>query len=482
MPDTAPANRNLVDSLLEIHHDRQSGVLRFERGNAKKQLVILEGNLAYAESNLSEEHLALLLVKMKRLTRFDLREITALMKEGKTTDEALLATKKIDKPVLEEAAREQAVAILASLFAWDECEVRFLRGESLTRKQLNLTIPLTELLVLAARRAARDRFLPAALLKLDGLVSQAGGEAASRLILPLDNLEGMVYSLARESTPLANFLTLIPPVTNKPEELLLRLLLLGLLRMVASSQQTTGDYSRSPEAMPVKGITEQIEELLRRYEVADHYEILSISPDSSEEQIKDAYHDLAREYHPDRFQSQEYSPEFRIHVEKLFTYITGAYTILSSPASRASYDEKRLKDRSQVEAAREARSGVARETEKMAETLYRSGRNLISKGEFEQAVTLLKECVWTRPDVARYRHSLGVAESEIPRLRKDAEQHLLKAIELDSMRLETHLALGKLYIKVHLPRRAEAQFLEVLRWDPDHPEASKLLQMVSKHK
>ena len=62
--------------------------------------------------------------------------------------------------------------------------------------------------------------------------------------------------------------------------------------------------------------------------------------------------------------------EFRGHVEKLFTYITGAYTVLSNPASRASYDSKRLKEGSKVEAAQEARSGVDRESERMAEALY----------------------------------------------------------------------------------------------------------------
>ena len=61
-------------------------------------------------------------------------------------------------------------------------------------------------------------------------------------------------------------------------------------------------------------------------------------------------------------------------------------------------------------------------------------------------------------------------------MRKEAEQHLLKSIELDGMQAEPYLALGKLYISVNLPRRAETQLQEALRWDPENSEAQKLLR------
>jgi curved DNA-binding protein CbpA len=311
------------------------------------------------------------------------------------------------------------------------------------------------------------------------MVAQAGSEVGSRLNLPLDNLEGMTYSLAQDRMPVNQFLSLTPPGTNKPEELLLCLLLLGLLRLEAGVRDTARDHVSKPEAPMVEGLAQRVEELLGKFEVANHYEILSVPTDASEEQIKSSYHDLAREFHPDRFQSQEHTSEFRSQVEKLFTYITGAYTVLSNPASRTSYDAKR-KEGGKVEAAQEARSGVDRETERMAEALYRSARKMIQDGKYEEAVSILKECVWSRPEVIRYQLYLGIAETEVPRLRKSAEQRLLKAVETDPMRLDTRLALGKLYIKVNLPRRAEAQFQEILRWDPDNPEANKLLQLVSK--
>src|SRR5206468_404195 len=206
---------------------------------------------------------------------------------------------------------------------------------------------------------------------------------------------------------------------------------------------------------------------------ADHYEILSVATDAGEEQIKNAYHELAKEFHPDRFQTEEYTPVFRSQVEKLFTYITGAYTTLSEPAARASYDDTRLKEGSRVEAVQRAITGVDPEQEKMAESLYRSGRAFIGKGDFEKAVTCLKTCVWTRPDLAHYRHYLGVAQSEIPKLRKEAEDNLLRAITLEPMMLESRIALGKLYIKVNLPNALRRSFRRCCDGIPKIPKQTK---------
>ncbi len=86
----------------------------------------------------------------------------------------------------------------------------------------------------------------------------------------------------------------------------------------------------------------------------------------------------------------------------------------------------------------------------------------------------MKACVWLAPEKAKFNHYLGVAESEIPKLRKSAEQHLLKALELDNTSMASRLELARLYIKVMLRRKAEAQLQELMRWDPHNREVQKL--------
>src|SRR6516165_8191865 len=70
--------------------------------------------------------------------------------------------------------------------------------------------------------------------------------------------------------------------------------------------------------------------VLPTVEHSDYYQILGVPRDADAEAIKNAFHLLARRYHPDR--CGEPGAEAR------FKEITEAYTVLSDPARRAEYD------------------------------------------------------------------------------------------------------------------------------------------------
>jgi curved DNA-binding protein CbpA len=266
----------------------------------------------------------------------------------------------------------------------------------------------------------------------------------------------------------------------QPTRLIQQLLLLGLARIQGSQTPPIEDGEKK-ESAESNALTEKVRSLLLSFESSSLYEILSVAPDASADQIKTAYHELARQYHPDRFQSDRYNAEFRSMIEKLFTHITGAYARLSDPAARIGYDEARLKQDS-VEAALQSNASPDAENEKMAETLFRAARLALLGGDHQKAATQLRECVWLCPDSAKYHHFLGLAQSEIPKLHKEAETQLLKAIALDTTSAGSHMALGKLYVKVNLRRKAKAKFEEVLRWDPDNAEARKMLASIEEQK
>lgn len=69
----------------------------------------------------------------------------------------------------------------------------------------------------------------------------------------------------------------------------------------------------------------------------DCYEILGVSPSASSEQLKAAYRDLVRQYHPDLY---------RTYVQKLWATrklqeINAAYSVLSNAEHRRAYDQQR---------------------------------------------------------------------------------------------------------------------------------------------
>jgi molecular chaperone DnaJ len=63
----------------------------------------------------------------------------------------------------------------------------------------------------------------------------------------------------------------------------------------------------------------------------DYYEILGVSPDAGEADIKKAFRALAMQYHPDRNQGDKVA-------EDRFKEINEAYAVLSDPDKRAHYD------------------------------------------------------------------------------------------------------------------------------------------------
>jgi molecular chaperone DnaJ len=465
----------VVSMLLELDRTRRSGVVRAERGRDKKQVIACNGLLAAAESNQPDEHLANILLNLQLLSKNEFSAAAGLIRSGKPADEAVLSSAKIDYSTIQTGAREQAIRILASIVAWDACSLHFYAGEDLVRRKIHLQLSIVDILLLAVRRAAFffER-RPAGFNISTGVVAPNVSPGENHMRLPLDDAESFTYSLIAAPTRIQDLLPLLPTKTAKPEELLLRLLYLGLIRLESPAPK----IPTSTE--PLDSIETHVDDLLRNAEAANAYEILGLSTDADNEEIKAAYHALVKKYHPDKFESEEFNQELRRKIEALFAHITGAYADLGSPETRAAYDEARHKRESRVDAALQTRASGDVERERMAETLFRAGQAARLQADFEKAVRFFKECIWLCPNTAPYHHYLGVAQTEIPKFRKDAEQHLLKAIEISKVAPETHLALGKLYLKVNLPRRAEQQFHEVLRWDPDNPEATTLLQTLAK--
>lgn len=140
-----------------------------------------------------------------------------------------------------------------------------------------------------------------------------------------------------------------------------------------------------------------------------------------------------------------------------------------------------------------------------AEYYYKLGRARYEQRDCHAAVQLLREAVKLDASRPHYHYFLGIALSVVsqarhdkhhdgchvtcklgrvlvsnPRLRREAEQHLLTAAELDPSSAQIRLRLGYLYKDAELPKRAEHYFREALLIDPTNQAALKELEIVEK--
>ena len=65
----------------------------------------------------------------------------------------------------------------------------------------------------------------------------------------------------------------------------------------------------------------------------DYYEVLGVSRNASEDEIKKAYRKLARKYHPD------VNRENTAEAEEKFKEVSEAYEVLSDASKKAQYDQ-----------------------------------------------------------------------------------------------------------------------------------------------
>ncbi len=196
----------------------------------------------------------------------------------------------------------------------------------------------------------------------------------------------------------------------------------------------------------------------------DYYQILDVPRNASQKEIKKAYFEMARKYHPDRF-DRELPKETKEMVEEVFGHITIAFQTFSNEKEKQDYDNKL-----------DAPAGLDRkELEKNAEIKFSQGKSLFSRGKYEEALVYFEEAIKLKSSKANYHLFLAKTEAKVPLFRGKAEEDFLKAIDLEPWNPELYVALGEFYSLEGLSVKSGRQFKKALDIEPEHEVALKAL-------
>ncbi len=188
--------------------------------------------------------------------------------------------------------------------------------------------------------------------------------------------------------------------------------------------------------------------------------------DMSLSEIKKADLRSARDLHPDRHQGIP-DPSIKDKLTTLFTFLNKAYDTLNNETKREKYNSVLLKKTKET----------APDSEEIrSEEQFERGVIELKRGNSWGAVDFLRWATRLNPKIAKYWAHLALALSKLPKRGKDAEETMLKAIELEPHNVNYYLHLGMIYVEAGMKKRAVHQFETALTWDPINKKAQKELK------
>lgn len=449
--------------LHDIYFGKKSGRLVFKSGDIEKYFFFTDGNLLQVKTNQAEERLGEVLFRLEKISRDDHARMDDFIEPRTNIGEVLKSKGLISEADLEEALVYQLRETTLNTFPYFDADVVFQERAGGPGEKGVHRISVPFLIEYGIRRMAYDPALKAFLAKK---VPRPHGRSMVHLLTAEEKkVLGVIQGGAAAEKVLAS-------LSIPPELFWKSLYLLFCLDLVDFEPAAVAPPAEAPARGPSPGGEKAAEiadvlAMRESLETKTYYQILDVPRTANEEEIKKAYFNLARRFHPDRFDRKVQSAH-RDLIDDVFDAITNAYRTLISKDKRKAYDS-----------GSGGRGEEPEDAMRKADIKFRQGKTLYTQERFDDAVSLLEEAVRIRKNKGDYYLLLAMAESKIPAYSKKAEEDFLKAIALEPWNPEGYVGLGYLYKNEGLVTKAGRQFQKALEADPDHKQALQELELIN---
>jgi hypothetical protein len=530
IPPSAAAR--VLDLLRRAHVERLSGVLHLDRGGERRGLVVREGQVVYAMSDVAGERLGDVLVRHGDVTQDVFgRAEAAARSEGRRLGAVLVDTGIVDTDQLEEAVATHVRTMLYSALDEPGTSPSFEPVETAAEAAAGW---------IAVSRLSTGQLLLDAVRRLDdpAFVREALGDQDRTLVLTSDQwlraqpasltpTDGFVLSRVDGTLSARELVGLIPLPAEETEKSLLGLLCTGAVGFAdRPAAQETGSARRAdgpaprahagppasssaapppPAASPTasagsphppavtkaaptpEDVRRTILEIHGSLGQRDHFEVLGISPGALDADLRAAFARLARMLHPDACRDPILA-EVVEQREAVFARVREAYEALRDPGQRAEYEAelRRRKPHANPPVGSDAEAQPGPESHhpnQPPDQAIASGEELIRDGQYGEAIQLIEGVLPRVEGALRVRAQLALAKASMkyPEWLRRAEAHLQEVLREDPahvpdpVRLETYLLLGNIYKASDLPVRAAAMYRKALSVQPGNKHATREL-------
>lgn len=203
----------------------------------------------------------------------------------------------------------------------------------------------------------------------------------------------------------------------------------------------------------------------------NYFQLLGIPTTATQRDIESAYQKYAAEFTEQKLGAVT-NPEVLQKAEFLVQLGQRAYQVLTDFEKRGEYEKRGFREDDPNAEKEEDPEEIAREIYKKAKTLH-------GQKKYRLAAKGLKEAVHKDPKKAEYFLLLGLCQSQLPDMKREAEHNLNKASEMEAWNVEPIVALGMLFQSERLNKRAEGFYRKALEIQNDHAVARRKLAEVA---
>jgi len=400
--------------------------------------------------------------------------------DGRRLAETLIASGAVAPDLMRDHVRAHTFDVICPCFDWREGDYKFQEGVPNILGEMTADIVALELSLERTRRQITGAQVEKVLSQRHmAIVQNRQPPGRNDKPIRIPTVETFILERAAAAVTLADVLRLAPQGEYEIAKATAVLLQTGLIDLEKPQNVQAGAlYDTLPPAQNAKAtpkpqadsVPAEVRYYQQMYDLlagADHYKTLSVDHDASPEEVRKAYYHLAKEIHPDHFLAP---PLDALHpkMEELFAQVLEAYNTLVNPDARARYDTERAQ-------AGAAPKVTTSDQATLAKQNFVRGKMLVDENKPAEALRFLQNAVDIEPNKADYQRLLASVQAKNPRLRREAESHFLKAIELDPARADTYLQLGLLYRRLGDAEKAVMRLRECLKWDPANAEAGSAL-------
>ncbi len=206
----------------------------------------------------------------------------------------------------------------------------------------------------------------------------------------------------------------------------------------------------------------------------DSFKILGVDRDCTDDEVKEAYFDLVKRFHPD---SNPHFPEdIRIKAQEIFTKVTQAYNKIDTEEKRKTYESAKEVEKltEEIERIRES------------ELFFQEGELLLKQRLYPEAVKRFEKAIEINPEEPAYVGALiwarFLASDNRDAVASDAIKELERVKSLNPNIAENLYYLGSLYKFMGDLEKAEENFSKVVKLDPYHLQAKRELRLIRNRK